>query len=163
MEKRAKNVSTRYRDSSGSVEYSLLPRSCIAELTAPITFASASIPLRQILGQDLSAQFLLKPGAQYVDLLPRHRVQPRLDHIPNRSKPPRRVDDVRMAQALRVVVLRHLGQAPDVAVDSGDLAGRDAGDVDDGADRVDEGALLARAGWETRVCCTFVLYDAVGE
>ena len=57
-----------------------------------------------------------------MDLLDGNRIQPAFDNREDGGEAPGCIDKVETAQALRVVILRHGGCLPDVAVDGGDFA-----------------------------------------
>lgn len=90
-------------------------------------------------------KLLLVAAAEDVDLLHGDGVDPALDGAPDGGEAPGGVDDEQLAEALRVVVLRHVGGRLEVTVHGGGLAETDALKVHDGAACLEEVAGFAGA------------------
>ena len=139
----------------------VLPWAGIAQLAATRAVTRTTEGLWQVLGRDLCEQLFLVSGAQDVDLGASDGVEELLDNAEDAGEAPGCVDNVHLAEALGVVVLRDGGDGLQVAVDGGCLGDTDALQVEDGARSLEEVAGLARAGGQTGVGHLFVLADEV--
>ncbi|ROW07387.1 hypothetical protein VMCG_03873 [Cytospora schulzeri] len=147
----------------GLGELGVLPGADVAEHAAAGALAAAAKDLGQALGGDVLEQLLLVAAAQDVDLLHGDGVDPALDGGPDGREAPGRVDDEELAEALRVVVLGHVGGLLQVAVDRGRLGQAHALEVHDGAARLEQVASLAGAGGQAGVGDALVLDGQVGQ
>jgi hypothetical protein len=137
------------------------PRPSVAELAGTLTHALTAKLLGQILGGYLREQLLLVPASEDVDLGARDRVEELLDDAEDAREAPGRVDDVHLAEALGVVVLRDCRDCLEVAVYGGGFRDTDALQIEDAARCLEEVARLAGAGGKTRVRHLLVLADQV--
>lgn len=134
-----------------------LTRTLIAELATARALTASTKLLGQVLFGDLSEEFLLVARAEDVDLGDGDGVEELLDDGEGAAEAPGGVDDVQLAQALRVVVLRDAGGGLQVAVDGAEHADADALEVHDGARRLEQVAGLAGARGQARVGHLLVL------
>ncbi len=100
-------------------------------------------------------------AAEDVNLLHGDGIKEALHDAEDGGEAPGRVDEVELAEAFRVVVLRDGGGLLDVAVHGADAAEADAFQVHDGAAGLEQGAGFAGAGGQARVGDLFVFDDEV--
>ena len=139
----------------------ILPGSRIAKRTATLTLARAAKLLGQVLLGHLRQQLGLVTRAEHVDLVDGDGVEEALDDAEDAGEAPGRVDQVQLAEPLRVVVLRDGRGHLHVSVHRADARQPDAFEVHDAAARLEELAGFARAGGEAGVGELFVLGDEV--
>lgn len=144
-------VCLRSRPLGGLGPLGLLPRTHVTQFTASLALAGAAEFLGEILLGDLCQEVLLVARAQNVDLVNGDGVQEALDDIEDAAKAPGGVDEVQLAQSLRVVVLRDARSLLQVSVHGGDAGDPDALQVHDGAAGLHQTVGLSRAGGQTRV------------
>ena len=111
----------------------ILPRAHITQFTTSLALASAAEFLGEVLHGNLLQKFLLVARAQDVDLVDGDGVQEALDDIEDAAEAPGGVDEVQLAQSLRVVVLRDAGGLLQVSVHGGDAGDPDTLQVHDRA------------------------------
>ena len=136
-----------------------VPRPSIAQATPAIALTRPSKLLRQVLRRDLREELVLICGANDVDLVHRHLVQPDLDDGPHGAERPRRVDNVELAHYLRIAVLPDRRSLHDVVLDAVEVGERDALQVQDRAERLDWVPDLARGSGHARGQRALVLAD----
>lgn len=141
----------------------LAPRTHVAHVAATGALAGTAKLLGEVLSGHLPEELLAVTAAEDVDLGNGDGVEPSLDDVPDGAEAPGRVDEVELAEALGVVVLREGGGLLDVAEDLGGLGEADALQVHDGAARLEEDAGLAGAGGQAGVGETLVLDSKVGK
>lgn len=139
----------------------ILPGPHIAKLTTALTRTSAAKLLGQILLRDLAQQVGLVMAAEDMDLLHGDGVEEALDDAEDGRKPPGRVDEVELAEAFRVVVLRDGRRLLDVAVHRRHPAQPDAFQVHDRAACLEQRAGFPRTCGQARVRHFFVLHDEI--
>ncbi len=100
-------------------------------------------------------------AAEDVNLLHGDGIKEALDDAEDGGEAPGRVDEVELAEAFRVVVLRDGGGLLDVAVHGADAAEADAFQVHDGAAGLEQGAGFAGTCGQARVGDLFVFDDEV--
>lgn len=83
----------------------VVPWAGVRVLTAARALAGAAKGLGEVLGGNLLEEFRLVATTEDVDLLDGDGVEPALDDAPDGGEAPGGVDDVQLAEALRVVVL----------------------------------------------------------
>lgn len=147
--------------SSGLDPLRVLPWTGVGQLTAAGALAGTTELLGQVLLRDLSEQLLLVTAAENVDLCDGDGVEELLDHAEDRGEAPGGVDQVQLAHALGVVVLRDGRSLLHVSVNAANVAETDALKIHDGARGFEEVARLARAGGQTRVGNLLVLDNQV--
>ena len=125
--------------------------------------ALATELLGEVLLGDLLKQLFLVSAAQNVDLGHSHRVQEFLDHAEGARETPGRVDDVQLAQSLRVVVLADGRSLLQISVGAAHHSDANTLEVHDGARSLEQVSGLARTGGQTRVGHLLVLHDKVGQ
>jgi hypothetical protein len=146
---------------SGLDPLRVLPGTSVRQLTAALALAGTTELLGQVLLRDLSEQLLLVTTAENVDLCDGDGVEELLDHAEDRREAPGSVDQVQLAHALRVVVLRDGRCLLHVSVNAANVAETDALEIHDGARGFEEVARLARAGGQTGVGNLLVLDNQV--
>lgn len=139
----------------------LLPGTHIAELTASSALTGTAEFNREVLGRDLLQQFLLVIGPKDVDLLHGDGVEESLDDVEHAAETPGGIDQVQLAQALGVIVLRDGGSLTHVSVHRGDACDAYAFQIHDAAAGLEQLAGLARAGRQPGVRELFVLAHQV--
>jgi hypothetical protein len=147
--------------SSGLDPLRVLPRASIGQLTAALALARTTELLGQVLLRDLSEQLLLVTATKNVDLCDGDGVEELLDHAEDGREAPGSVDQVQLAHALGVVVLRDGRCLLHVSVNAANVAETDTLKIHDGARGFEEVARLARAGGQTGVGDLLVLDDQV--
>lgn len=140
---------------------SLLPGAEVGELTATGALARAAEFNGQVLSGDLGQKLLLVSAAENVDLADGDGVKEALDGTEDGAEAPRRVDQVKLAQAFGVVVLRDVGGLLDVPVDGWHTGDAHTLQVHNGAAGLEELAGLARASGQTWVSQLLVLRHQV--
>ena len=148
---------------SGLDPLGVLPRAGVRQFAAAGALARPAELLREVLLGNLRQKFLLVPGAEDVDLGDSDRVEELLDHAEDGAEAPGCVDQVQLAHALGVVVLRDGRGFLDVAVNGANVGQTDALEVHDGARGFEEVTGHAGAGGEARVGDLFVFNDKVLE
>lgn len=147
----------------GPGELGVVPWAKVAHFATTLTLAGATKLLGQVLRGNLGQEVLLVAAAKDVNLLNGDGVEETLDEAEDASKGPGSVDDVELAQALGVVVLRNLGGGLHISKDRAGVADTNTLQVHDGAARLEQVAGLARASRQARVGDLFVFADEVLE
>lgn len=129
----------------------LLPGTHIAELTASSALAGTAEFNGEVFGRDLLQQFLPVAGPKDVDLLHGDGVEESLDDVEHAAETPGGIDQVQLAQALGVVVLRDGGSLTHVSVHGGDACDADAFQIHDAAAGLEQLAGLTRASGQPGV------------
>lgn len=145
----------------GTGPLSLLPGAHVRELTATLTLARATELDGQVLSWDLGQKLLLVSAAEDVDLADGNGVKEALDGAEDAAEAPWRVDQVKLAETLGVVVLRDVGGLLDVAVDGRHTGDAHALQVHDGATGLKQLAGLARASRQAGVGQLLILAHQV--
>lgn len=135
----------------------LLPGAEVGELTATGALARAAELNGQVLSGDLGEKLLLVSAAEDVDLADGDGVKETLDGTEDGAEAPGRVDQVKLAKTLGVVVLRDVGGLLDVPVDRWHTGDANTLQVHNGAAGLEELASLARASRQTGVSQLLVL------
>ena len=146
---------------SGLDPLRVLPRAGVRQLTAAGALAGTTKLLGQVLLGNLGEQLLLVTAAENVDLCDGDGVEELLDHAEDRREAPGSVDQVQLAHALGVVVLRDGRSLLHVSVNAANVAETDALKIHDGARGFEQVARLARAGGQTGVGNLLVLDNQV--
>lgn len=141
--------------------FRLLPGAHVAESASARALAGTAELDGKVLGRDLSQELLLVVAAQNVDLLHSDGVQEALDDTEDAAESPGGIDQVQLAQPLRVVVLRDSGRLADIAVDGRHVGDADSLQVHDRAAGLQQLASLARASGQTGVSQLLVFADEV--
>jgi hypothetical protein len=98
-----------------------------------------------------------------MNFVDRHGVKEPLHHRKHSRKSPRRIDDVKLAETLRIVVLRNTRGGLDVRVHTAGFRQTDTLHVHDCAACFEEMARLAAASGKTWIRYLLVLAYQVGE